>query len=74
MRIAEENPRAATRIAGELLLAGDSLALFPLRGRLGLAAGTRELVAAHPYLIVYEVDTEASMVSILRVWHGARDR
>lgn len=72
--IAEENPRAAMRITRELLLAGDSLALFPHRGRLGLAAGTRELVAVWPYLIVYEVDTEAQMVRILRIWHGAQDR
>lgn len=73
-RIAEENPRAATRIARELLLAGDSLALFPQRGRAGLAIGTRELVTVWPYLIVYEVDPEADMVRILRVWHGAQDR
>ena len=72
--IAEENPRAATRIARELLLAGDSLTLFPYRGRLGLAAGTRELMAVWPYLIVYEVDAHADLVRILRIWHGAQDR
>jgi plasmid stabilization system protein ParE len=71
-RIAEENPRAATRIAEELLFAGDSLALFPERCRAGLAAGTRELATVLPYLIVYEVD--AGVVRILRVWNGARDR
>ena len=73
-RIAEENPRAATRIAQELLVAGDSLALFPNRGRLGLATGTRELVAVWPYLIVYEVDAVSDTVRILRIWHGAQDR
>jgi len=72
--ISEENPRAASKIARELLLAGDSLALFPRRGRLGLASGTRELVAVWPYLIVYEVNDQADEVSILRVWHGAQDR
>lgn len=72
--ISEENPRAASKIAQELLLAGDSLALFPYRGRLGLASDTRELVAVWPYLIVYEVNDSANEVSILRVWHGSQDR
>jgi plasmid stabilization system protein ParE len=72
--IAEENPRAATRIAQELLVAGDSLALFPNRGRLGLTSGTRELVAVWPYLIIYEIDASMEVVRILRIWHGARDR
>ncbi len=72
--ISEENPRAGSRVARELLLAGDSLALFPHRGRPGLASGTRELVALWPYLIVYEVDDQAGLVSVLRVWHGAQDR
>lgn len=70
--IAEENPVAARRVARELLLAGESLTLFPRRGRPGLIPGTRELVAVTPYIIVYEV-AEAE-VTILRVWHGAQDR
>nr|WP_295743003.1 type II toxin-antitoxin system RelE/ParE family toxin [uncultured Acidocella sp.] len=72
--ISEENPRAAAKVARELLLAGDSLVLFPHRGRLGLAAGTRELTAVWPYIIVYEVNSQAEEVSVLRVWHGAQDR
>ena len=54
--------------------AGDSLALFPARGSLGLATGTRELVAVWPYLIVYEVDTSSDTVRILRIWHEAQER
>lgn len=68
------NPHAAANLLQALVLAGDSLTLFPHRGRLGLATGTRELVAIWPYLIVYEVDAAADLVSILRVWHGAQDR
>ncbi len=74
IRIAEENPRAAIRIARELLLAGDSLTLFPQRGRPGLVSGTRELVTVWPYLIVYDVDSGTDIVRILRIWHGAQDR
>ena len=76
MRIIEhieiENPIAARRVARELLLAADSLALFPQRGRIGRAEGTRELVALWPYIVVYEIDTDA--VRILRVWHGAQEQ
>lgn len=68
------NPHAASNLLRALVLAGDSLTLFPQRGRPGLALGTRELVAVWPYLIVYEVDVTAETVRILRVWHGAQDR
>ncbi|HLJ65104.1 MAG TPA: type II toxin-antitoxin system RelE/ParE family toxin [Stellaceae bacterium] len=71
--IADENPLAARHVTRELILAGDSLALFPRRGRPGRAPGTRELVTVVPYVIVYEVD-ETDTVMILRVWHGAQDR
>jgi plasmid stabilization system protein ParE len=68
------NPHAAVNLLQALVLAGDSLALFPYRGRPGLAAGSRELVAVWPYLIVYEINEATNMVSILRLWHGAQDR
>ncbi len=68
------NPHAAANLLQALILAGDSLTLFPHRGRPGLAAGTRELVAVWPYLIIYEIGDEADTVSILRIWHGAQDR
>ena len=68
------NPHAAANLLRSLVLAGDSLALFPNRGRLGMATGTRELVTVWPYLIVYEVDTGSDTVLILRIWHGSQDR
>jgi plasmid stabilization system protein ParE len=64
---------AARGVGRELLLAGDSLVRFPRRGRPGRLAGTRELMAIHPYLIVYRV-AGADMVTILRVWHAAQER
>ncbi|MEO8713439.1 MAG: type II toxin-antitoxin system RelE/ParE family toxin [Acetobacteraceae bacterium] len=71
--IATDNPVAAARVGRELLLAGDSLVMFPRRGRPGRRAGTRELVAIRPYIIVYRVvGTDA--VTILRIWHAAQDR
>jgi toxin ParE1/3/4 len=71
--IAADNLVAAKRIGRELLLAGDSLVLFPRRGRPGRQAGTRELVVVPPYLIVYRV-SGADVVTILRVWHAAQER
>ena len=69
--VAAENPIAARRLGRELLLAGDSLAIFPGRGRRGRHPGTRELVTISPYIIVYEAD-HSGEVWILRIWHGAR--
>lgn len=70
--IAEENPIAARRIGRELLIAADSLQLFPYRGRPGRAPGTRELVAVRPYVLAYEIT--GATIAILRVWHAAQDR
>jgi plasmid stabilization system protein ParE len=71
--IAEENPIAAGRIGQELLLAGDSLAVCPKRGRRGTDPTTRELVTIQPYIIVYQLD-EADNATILSIWHSAQDR
>lgn len=70
--IAEFNPSAAAFIARHLLDAGNSLAIFPHRGRAGSEPGTREFLAVHPYILIYETKSDA--VIILRVWHGSRQR
>jgi len=71
--IAEENPVAARKMGRELLLAGDSLAMFPKRGRVGLDPTTRELVVVQPYIIIYQLDA-AGNVEILNIWHSAQER
>jgi toxin ParE1/3/4 len=71
--IAADNPVAAARVGRAILLASDSLALFPRRGPIGRREGTRELVALPPYLLVYRL-IGVDDVMILRVWHGAQDR
>lgn len=71
--IATDNPIAARRVGRELLLAGDSLLTFPRRGRPGRQAGTRELVALPPYIIVYRIAGDDT-VTILRIWHAAQHR
>ena len=62
------NAYAARDLAATLFAAGDSLSALPNRGRHGRIPGTRELLAAAPYVIVYTV--EPDKVMILRVWHG----
>ena len=71
--IAAENPVAAARVARELLLAGDSLATFPRRGRPGTLPGRRELVAHRPFVVIYRILPD-EVVDILRIWHAAQDR
>ncbi len=56
--VAAFNPSAARRLTAELVVAADSLETFPERGRPGLEAGTRELVAVRPYLVVYRTEAE----------------
>jgi toxin ParE1/3/4 len=46
----------------------------PYKGWPGRAPDTRELSAVPPYVMVYEVDDDAQVIQILRVWHTAQDR
>jgi addiction module RelE/StbE family toxin len=70
--IAKDNPRAASRMAVELVAACDRLEYFPERGRPGLRRVTRELTTVWPYVIVYRVSGKD--IDILAVWHGAQAR
>lgn len=70
--IAADNPSAAERVQDRLIEVARTLSDMPNRGREGRQTGTRELtVLGTPYLIVYAVGDEA--VTILRLWHGARE-
>ncbi len=70
--IARDNPEAARAVAGRVRAAARRLDQFPLLGREGRRAGTRELVLPSlPYVLVYRVETDAS-VSILRFLHTSR--
>ena len=70
--IRKDNPSAARAVAKAILDTADSLSLFPLRGREGKNAGTREmLVPRLPYIVVYRV-TDAA-VHIVHIHHAARD-
>lgn len=71
--IARENQRAAARVVGLIESSILRLGLFPLSGRRGAIAGTRELVFSRlPYIAVYQIADER--VEIIAVFHAAQNR
>ena len=67
--IAQDNPKAANRVAAALLDAVERLAGLPNLGRPGRVAGTRELVVAGtPYVIPYRV--RGDRLDVIAVFHG----
>jgi addiction module RelE/StbE family toxin len=66
--IALDNPVAAKKISGLIYKAAKDLEEFPLLGRAGEIAGTRELVLPkYPYTIIYRLT--ADKVRIIAVLH-----
>ena len=71
--ISENDPDAARAVVNRVLHSVERLASFPNSGRAGQVEGTRELVVPGlPYIVVYTCDD--TDVSIIGVFHGARDR
>jgi toxin ParE1/3/4 len=70
VRIAEENPDAAERVAQALFDAGNSLDHLPHRGRPVAGTMRRELIAGFDYIIRYRVLGDT--VRIERVRHAKR--
>jgi toxin ParE1/3/4 len=68
--IEQLSAQAARAVAGALIAAGNSLINFAQRGRPVPRTEMRELIAAYPYIIRYQVF--GSEVVILRVRHSAR--
>ena len=73
--IEAHNPVAAQRVIARIRAAAERLGEFPKMGHRGLLAGTYEWsVTGLPYIIVYDLNPDASEVIILGVFHGAQDR
>jgi toxin ParE1/3/4 len=69
--IAQDNPKAASRVLKHIRDAVKMLADHPHAGRAGRIPGTREMViAGTPFIIPYRVVEDT--VQILRVLHGKR--
>ncbi|MGH6985067.1 MAG: type II toxin-antitoxin system RelE/ParE family toxin [Stellaceae bacterium] len=73
--IEQRNPAAAVRVGADIHKAAEVLRYFPYSGRPGRAPGTREWVVRRlPYVLVYEIDTGDSGVTILGVFHCTQKR
>lgn len=68
--IEADNPTAALALDELFAEKAGRLIDHPGLGRPGRVAGTRELVAHHNYILVYDVVGES--VRVLRVMHAAR--
>lgn len=69
--IAVDDVEAAYRVHDEIANQTAALAEYPLMGREGRVAGTRELpISRTAYVVAYRVGEDA--VTVLRVFHGAR--
>lgn len=69
--IAGHDPGAAWRLKEEIDVRIDYLPRHPRLYKVGREAGTREIVVAANYLVVYA--ETATTILILRVLHAARD-
>lgn len=68
--IAQENPAAALALDELFSEKAGRLTDHPNLGRWGRVSGTRELVAHHNYILIYDVTDDS--VRVLRVLHAAR--
>ena len=70
--IRQDSAAAARAVAKATVDAAESLSSFPLKGREGRIASTREFVVSGlPYIIVYKVTRTA--IQIVHIYHGARN-
>lgn len=66
-----ESPALARTVAKTVYRAAQSLSKFPMKGRIGREAYTRELVInRYPYIVVYRL--QADSVHILRILHASQ--
>lgn len=69
--IAEDNPTAALQLDDEIEKKTDALPLHPEKYRIGRVRGTREMVLAPNYVLVYRVLKRKAIIEIVRII-GAR--
>lgn len=72
--IASDNVPAAIRVGQQLLEAIDRLTVFPKLGRPLRDVGRPHLreVVVDNYRVIHRFDEKSNVVTIVRVWHGAR--
>lgn len=69
--IADHDPTAARRMLSRILECIEPARTYPQMGRLGRAAGTREIIAHPNYIVIYRVLADA--VEVLDVVHARQE-
>ncbi|MCF6313541.1 MAG: type II toxin-antitoxin system RelE/ParE family toxin [Verrucomicrobiales bacterium] len=72
--IAADNPVAAEHFGEAIIKRVEALSSFPRAGRIVPEFSDdllREVIWT-PYRIVYEVNDTCYLISVIRIWHGAR--
>jgi toxin ParE1/3/4 len=63
--------KVAARVVMHIITSVQQLATFPMSGRTGRVAGTRELVISNsPFIAAYGIEKER--IVILAIYHGAQ--
>jgi toxin ParE1/3/4 len=70
--IAQDNPKAATKLLKQIRQTVKLLQRNPFLGRRTEFDGVRELVVQANYLVSYRVTNDT--VEILQIWHAAQQR
>lgn len=74
--ISKDSPANAASVIERLLDAIESkICAFPFLGRAGTVDATREwVVRGLPYIIVYQVDVDRELITVLAIFHAAQSR
>ena len=70
--VAQDNPKAATKLLKQIRVSVKLLIRNPFLGRRTEFEGIRELVVHANYLVSYRVSNDT--IEILQVWHAAQQR
>jgi plasmid stabilization system protein ParE len=74
--IARNNPKAAFRIGQRIVAKMELASRFPRSGPKVPEIGEDAIRESSlpPFRIVYELDDKRQLLTVLRIWHGARGR
>ena len=73
--IAMDDPDAAAKLADRIIQRFESASKLPFSNRIVPEKAEEPIreVVLKPYRLIYQVDSNRSVIHILRVWHAARE-
>lgn len=73
--ISKDRPAVADRVIERIIQSTELLGHFPYIGHAGKVPDTTEwVVRGLPYIVVYTADREADELTVVAIFHGARNR